>query len=94
MPFNSSLPADHAQIVAAELRDQFNGLKASIDAQSAQIAVLQNQINTQQAHWDTLANQLAVLFPLNIGMDDPLTQYEVVRIAAQADTFLAALIAA
>jgi hypothetical protein len=31
MAFNASLPVDHAEIVAGELRDQFNGLKTLID---------------------------------------------------------------
>ena len=41
MSFDSNLPADHSSIVAAELRNQFNGLKSLIDAQQIQIAALQ-----------------------------------------------------
>jgi hypothetical protein len=44
MPFNSTLPVDHSPIVAAELRNQFNALKALIDAQQAQIVALQNDV--------------------------------------------------
>ena len=40
MPYNPSLPADHAQVVSSELRNQFNGLKDLIDAQAAQLAQL------------------------------------------------------
>ena len=47
MAFNSSLPVDHSPIVAAELRGQFNALKALIDAQAAQIADLQQQITNR-----------------------------------------------
>ena len=32
MPFDPTLPANNAEILSAELRDQFNGLKAIIDA--------------------------------------------------------------
>lgn len=32
MPFNPTLPADHSDILSAELRNQFNGLKSLIDA--------------------------------------------------------------
>lgn len=46
MPFDSSLPADHAQVVAAELRNQFNGLNDLITSLSAQIADLTNQLAT------------------------------------------------
>jgi hypothetical protein len=45
MAFNPSLPVNGSQIVAGELRGQLNALKALIDAQAAQIADLQNQIN-------------------------------------------------
>ncbi len=41
MSFNPNLPADHAQVVSGELRNQFNALKALIDAQQIQIAALQ-----------------------------------------------------
>lgn len=44
MPFDPNLPADHSEIVAAELRNQFNALKALIDAQAAQITELQTQL--------------------------------------------------
>ena len=44
MPFAPTLPVDHSPIVAAELRNQFNGLKAIIDAQAAVIADLSTQL--------------------------------------------------
>ena len=51
MPYDPTLPVDHAQVVAAELRDQFNGLKSLIDAQAALIADQQIQIAGLQAHF-------------------------------------------
>jgi hypothetical protein len=44
MPFDPTKPANGAPIVAAELRNQFNALKALIDAQQAQIIALQNDV--------------------------------------------------
>jgi len=44
MPFDPTLPVDHSKIVAAELRNQFNGLKDLIDAQAAQISAQAAQI--------------------------------------------------
>ena len=40
MSFNPLLPVDHAQIVAAELRNQFNALQAQIVALQQQLAPL------------------------------------------------------
>ena len=80
MPYNPSLPADHAQIVAAELRNQLNALKALNDA--------------QQSRWDTLATQLADITPLEIMVSDPPTQNDVQSIVYQANAMLAAVKAA
>jgi len=44
MSYDPTLPANHAPIVSQELRNQFNGLKALIDAQQAQITTLQQQV--------------------------------------------------
>jgi len=41
MAYDPNLPANNAPIVSAELRNQFAGLKALIDAQQAQITALQ-----------------------------------------------------
>jgi len=70
MPYNPSLPADHAQVVSSELRAQFNGLKdlidakqQELDAQAAQISAQQQQLNTQQTQLNAqaaLLNQLII----------------------------------
>ena len=80
MAFNSTLPVDHSPIVAAELRSQFNALKALIDA--------------QQTRWDTLATQLADINPLNMTVSDPPTVNEVQSLVYQLDAILAAIKAA
>ena len=41
MAYDPNLPASHSPIVSAELRAQFAGLKALIDAQQTQITALQ-----------------------------------------------------
>ena len=70
MSYDPNLPADHAPVVSAELRNQFNGLKDLLDAQqqqlsaqAAQITTLQTQSTAQQAQLDAqawLLNQLNV----------------------------------
>jgi hypothetical protein len=44
MAFDPNYPVDHMKIVAADFRNQFNSLKAIIDAQQNQIAGLQQQL--------------------------------------------------
>jgi hypothetical protein len=48
MAYDPNLPANHAPVVSAELRDQFAGLKALIDAQQAEIDGQQSQLHDQQ----------------------------------------------
>ena len=56
MAFNPTLPVENTPLEAAQMRDQFNGLKAFIDAQAAQISAQQTQLNAQA--W--LLNQLNI----------------------------------
>ena len=49
MSFNPNLPANLSVIDAEELRNQFNGLKALIDAQGVVIATLQTELALTQA---------------------------------------------
>ena len=44
MAYDPNYPADHALIVAADFRNQFNGLMAVIEAQQGQLAALQQQL--------------------------------------------------
>lgn len=59
MAFDPNLPANHAPIVALELRNQFNGLKALLDAQQAQINALQSALDGK------------AFFPQTMGEFDP-----------------------
>jgi len=45
MAYDPNLPANNSQIVSAELRNQFAGLKALIDAQQSLIENLQSQLS-------------------------------------------------
>ena len=49
MPYDSTKPANGAPILSAELRNQFAGLKALIDAQQVQITALQNALAGKSA---------------------------------------------
>ena len=51
MPFDSNWPPDHAELDGAPFRNQFNGLKALIDALQTQVADQQIQIAGLQAHF-------------------------------------------
>ena len=44
MAFDPTKPVENSPLDAAEMRNQFNGLKALIDAQAAQIVDLQTQL--------------------------------------------------
>ena len=70
MPYDPNLPADHSKIVAAELRNQFNGLKALIDAQSGQISALQSQTTAQQTQLNAQAALLNQLILPQLNHDD------------------------
>ena len=54
MPYDPNFPPDHQPLNAAPWREQFNGLKALIDAQQQQLAAQQAQLDAQAA----LLNQL------------------------------------
>ena len=55
MAFDSTKPADHSPIVSAELRNQFNALKALIDAQQSQIATLQSRLTALEGKATAIA---------------------------------------
>ena len=91
MPYDPTLPVDHSPVVAVELRNQLNALKALSDAQATQITDLQTQVTALQARFTAMDTTFATLTPLNISETDPLTQDEVASIAGRADDLLAVL---
>jgi hypothetical protein len=61
MPFNPTLPVNNSSIVAAELRNQFNGLKAIIDDLQAQVSAITPQLARDAGgNWTLAANGMAV----------------------------------
>ncbi len=83
MAFDPALPADHAEVVAAELRGQFAALKALIDAQAAQIAAQQTAL-AATAHKPDLG-------ALSLALDDPPTSAQVQAVINQLNTLLTLL---
>ena len=105
MPYNPNLPADHSEIVAAELRNQLNALKAlydgqqaTITAQAAQIAALQTALNAKPSMDDVnaaiVANSSANVNSME-GLDnspsDPPTQGDVLQLYYFGNNLLNAL---
>jgi hypothetical protein len=84
MPYDSSLPADHAPIVAAELRNQFNGLNDAITS-SPGFGDLDNAVTTQ-----TPKNVDAVGVP-GISFSNPPTQAEVQALQDKLSELIMAL---
>ena len=105
MAFDPTKPANGAPIVSAELRDQFNALKALVDAQAAQIASLtqshnnlQDQVNglmTPDDISDAINNNAAgpvgSVNLLNMATSSPPTQTQVQAIANRFDEALTLL---
>ena len=81
MAFNPNLPANHADVVAAELRDQFNALKALIDALTARVQALESgKASMDDVNAAIVANSSAnsnSVDPLDLNPSDPPTQSDV-----------------
>ena len=94
MPFDATLPADHTPVVATELRNQFNALKALVDDLQDQI----NGVNTQlqlrpdngAVEADTSGATLSVAH-LNLTVSNPPTQTEMQAVADKLDEMLVGL---
>jgi hypothetical protein len=84
MPFDPTLPVDHSQIVAAELRDQFNGLNDLITNSPSFDDV--NNIITAQA-----AGNCNTVAALNLTVSNPPTQAQVQAIVTKLNELIAKL---
>ena len=89
MPYDPAKPANGEDLDAVLVRNQFNALKALIDAQAAQIASLQAQLNAAIAGTSNNSNAVANL-SLSIA-NNPPQQFEVQPIADKLDELIAAL---
>jgi hypothetical protein len=83
MAYDPTKPANNSPIAAQELRDQFNALKALIDAQQAQITALQ----------DALANKatLPTMGEFDPGWNNPPTDADLLNIQGRINELLAEL---
>ena len=61
MPFDPAVPEYQAELTSVMFRDQFNGLKALVDAQASVIAAVQAQAGAQAAQITALQTQVAAL---------------------------------
>ena len=89
MAFDPAKPAPGDDLDAVLIRDQFNALKALIDAQSAQIASLQAQLDAAIAGSSTNSNGVGNL-ALALA-NNPPQQFEVQPIADKLDELINAL---
>ncbi len=91
MAYDSTLPADHAPVAAAELRNQFNALKALIDDLQNQCTDLNNQIQNRPDNGAVEADTSGATLPvnhLNLTVSNPPTQTEMQTIADKLDEML------
>ena len=89
MPFDPTKPAPGDDLDAVLVRDQLNALKAMIDAQAAQIADLQNQLNAAIGGTSNNSNGVA-----NLGLsisNTPPQPGDVQPIADKLDELINAL---
>ena len=89
MPFDPSKPTPGDDLDAVLIRNQLNALKALIDAQAAQIANLQAQLNAAIAASSNNSNGVGNL-SLTIN-NNPPQQWEVQPIADKVDELINAL---
>jgi len=81
MAFDPTLPADHAQIVAAELRNQLNALNDALSAYST-------TADMEQEIFANSAGNVATLAKLNMTVSNPPTQAQMQAIADKVDEFI------
>ncbi len=89
MPFDPTKPAFGSPDSSAEMRDQLNALKALIDAQAAQIANLQGQLDAAIAGSSGNSNGVG-----NLGLTittNPTEIFQVQPIADKLDELINAL---
>jgi hypothetical protein len=98
MAFDPTKPAANSPIVSAELRDQFNGLKALIDALAVRVANLEATVGPLDGRVATLESQMTTRAPRVDGVsdallavNDPPQQAEVVAIAEKLVELIDAL---
>ena len=89
MPFDPTKPAPGDDLDAVLVRNQLNALKALIDAQAAQIASLQGQINSLLPQTSSNSDSVDIL-GITLG-NNPPNNFEVQPIADKLDELINAL---
>jgi len=84
MAFDPNLPANHAPIIAVELRDQFNALDAKIGECATQVSLNDAIINGSAANCDGVAE-------LSLTVSNPPTQAQVQAILAKLNELIGGL---
>ncbi len=84
MPFDPAKPVEGTPVDAAEMRDQFNALKALIDADPSM-----DDVNTAIAA--SSAKNVDFIQPMSSGVSDPPTQDEVLQIYNTLNYLIGAL---
>ena len=98
MAFDPTLPVNGSDIYASELRAQFNGLKALVDAQDVSIANLNATVSTQAAQIAALAVALAntaqnpSVSQMGLGLSDPPSQVQLQAIYDTLNTLINQLV--
>jgi hypothetical protein len=92
MAYDPTLPANNSPIVSQELRDQFNGLKALIDAQQAEVDQKTSQDDVVQLINDRAAHSCSELAGWGITVSDPPTAAEVQQMADQLGLLISSLV--
>jgi hypothetical protein len=84
MAFDPTLPATNSPIVSAELRNQFNGLKALVDAQPTLLQVNSAIVNGAAGNCNGVE-------ALAVTVSNPPTQAQVQAIVDKLNELMAAL---
>ena len=84
MAFDPNLPANHAPIIAVELRDQFNALDAKIGECATQVSLNDAIIIGSAANFDGVAE-------LRLTVSNPPTQAQVQAILAKLNELIGGL---
>ena len=91
MPFDPTKPQENTPLDAAEMRAQFNALKALIDDLQTQLADRPTQAEVMQMILEQSAGAVTHVEPLNLNVSDPPTQSEVETVSGTLDALITEL---
>ena len=91
MPFDSTLPANNAPIIAAELRNQFNALADVCNELSDRTDAVPNNDGMTDRITDLSARNADGVVPLTLTVSSPPTQAQVQAILDKLNELITAL---